>query len=482
MKRTLLILLLLLAVCVGVPMLVVAGFYGYENWTGAADWRRVEAALKADGEPLSADALRPKPVPDAENMAAAPIFRELFTYYNPRRASVYDVKLPPPAGSGGPVDNAALIALARRFQPGFNGDAATAAAVVLEGLAPLEPLLEAIRQAAARPDSVWPAHDARGPAVPAMFLSPLRHTSEVLAARASASVADQRPASALADFDLITRLSARSNDPPMLAACYAGQTMLGYALDIVADGLAQGAWSDDALNEIETKLAGFHPLADFREAVRGERALFLTSPGSLPARAEAIFTFVDDRTPAAQWITRTLSWLTWNLRPSGWDLRDRARYATFTQDWLSLVIHNGFVRPWALAEWQARLTDIRRNPLEFFRTPLTVLVLPTFANTARSAAYMQARLDFTQLACAIEHYRRATGGVPASLDELSPRWIKAVPRDVVGGGRYFYRATGPTTYTLYGRGWNARDDGGSGAHANLLLGPSTADDWVWTPR
>jgi hypothetical protein len=482
MKRALLLLLILLAASVTLAAIAVAAFYGYENWTGAAAWHRVEAGLEASGEPLTADALRPKPVPDAENMAAAPVFRELFTYYNPRRASVYEIKLPPPAEPRAAVDHAALIALARRFQPDFDGDASAAATVVLDGLAPLEPLLESIRQAAARPDAVWPAQAARGPAVPATFLAPLRHTSEVLAARASASVADRQSASALADFDLITRLAARSNDPPMLAASYAGQTMLGYALDIVGDGLAHGAWSDEDLNRIETTLAGFHPLADFREGVRGERALFLTSSAALSARAKALFTFVDYRTPMARWITSTASWLAWNLRPAGWDLRDRALYAAFAQDWLDLLIHNGFVRPWALSDWQARITAVRRSPMEFFRTPLTVLVLPTFATAARTAAYTQARIDFTQLACAIEQYRRATGSMPASLDDLAPRWIPEIPRDVIGGGRYFYRVTGPETYTLYGRGWNARDDGGSAAHANLVLGPSTADDWVWTSR
>ncbi|MDD5199206.1 MAG: hypothetical protein PHC88_05330 [Terrimicrobiaceae bacterium] len=473
-------LLLVLAAPLLLPALAAAWFYGYENWTGGAVWRQAEAALQAAGEPLTVDAMRPQPVPDARNMAAAPIFRELFTFYSPRRASVYELKLPPPARPPADADESALVALARRFDPEFDGDAPAAAHVVLEGLAPMEPLLNAIRLAAARPDSVWPEKSALGLEAPQTFLWPLKRTSEVLAARATAAVAGRQSASALADFELIARLAGRSNQPPMLAGCFAGQMMLGHALDIAGDGLAQRAWSDADLADIEAALGGFHPLDDFREGVRGERALFLTSPEALNARAEALFTFVDFRSRISEWLTSTLCRVVWALRPSGWVQRDRANYATLTQDWLGLVIHNGFIRPWALAEWSARIGAVRNDPMEFFRTPLTVLVLPTFANAARAAAYTQARLDFARIACAIERHRRATGHVPGELAELAPRWIDRIPRDVIGGGSYFYRATGPDDYTLYGRGWNARDDGGSSANTSPLLGPATADDWVWT--
>jgi hypothetical protein len=475
MKRALLVLLL---AALALPTLVVGIFYGYENWTGGAAWRRVEATLQAAGEPLSLDAFRPDPLPDAQNMAAAPVFREIFTFSNPRRASLYGLQLPP-TKLASPGDQLALIALARRFQPDFNGDATAAAQVVLTGIAPFEPLLDAVRLAAARPGNAWPARTT-DITTPAPILSPLKRTSEVLAARAIAAVAGRQSASALADFHLITQLARRSNQPPSLAGCYAGQLMLGYAIQIVGDGLAQGAWSDEDLAAIEAALGQFHPLADFRDGVRGERALFLTAPEALKTRAAAIFTIIDFRSPAAEWFTTALCRVIWLLRPSGWEARDRASYASFAQDWVGGVIHNGFVRPWALAEWNARLSAVRRSPMEFFRTPITVLVLPTFANAARSAAYAQARLDFARLACAIERQRRAEGRIPASLDALSPQWIDTVPRDVVGGGRYIYRPAESGSYVLYGKGWNARDDGGRGDNGNALLGPSTADDWVWT--
>jgi hypothetical protein len=477
MKRALLI---LLAIAFLFPFVLVAAFYGYENWAGRVAWQRAEAALVAAGEPLSVDALRPKPVPDDENMAAAPVFRQLFTFFSSRRTELYGLRLPPPAPQPSAADDTALAALARRFQANFSGDSTAAAQVILAGLEPMKPLLDAIELAAKRPDAVWPVKYERGIAAPIPFLDPLRRTAEVLAARAVVSVAEREPSDAMSDFELITRLAHDVNQPPILAGCLAQQAMLSQAIDIVRAGLAQGVWSDDDLVRLSDDLRDFQALQSFREGVRGERVLFLASPELVTERAESLFRIIDFRSETSEWVTSTLCSIAWNLRPSGWMNRDRALYSTFAQDWLGLVIHNDFVRPWALENWNNRMSAMRRNTAEFFRTPVTAMALATFMPVARSAAYTQTSLDFARLACAIERCRRATGKVPADLADLAPRWIDRVPRDAVAGSRYFYRPSeSADTYTLYGKGWNARDDGGSSAHANAILGPSTADDWVW---
>lgn len=463
------------------PALVVGGFYAWENGTAALAWRAAERTLRDAGEPLTRDELRPAPVADADNMAAAPVFRELFTIYSPRRASVYGLQLPPPAALG-PEAEPELIALARRFDPAFRGDATAAAKIILDGLAPMDPLLEAVRLAARRPASVWPEKaDARDEAQARIF-APLRRTAEVLAARAAAAMADRQSARAFDDFTLVARLAHAQRPPPSLASAFAGQVMLGHAIDIVAEGLAQDAWSDDELARIEATLAAFAPLADFQAAVRGERVMFLDSEHDLDQRARAIFTIVDFRSQTSAVLSRLACRVAWALRPSGWLSRDRVRYVEQTQAWLDVVIHQGFVRPWALADWNAGMRRLRWNVFEFFKTPLSGLVLPTFATAARSAAHTQARLDCARLACALARYRRAHGALPADLTALAPHWIPRVPRDVVGGAPYAYQPMAGDRYVLYGRGWNARDDGGSADNANPLLGPATADDWVWASR
>jgi hypothetical protein len=473
MKRAL---LLLLAVCL-LPVLGIAGFYGYENWAGGQAWGNAQRMLEAAGEPLTVDALRPAAVPDADNMAAAPIFHALFTFGSPKRAPVCTLCLPPPAAAEGEPDR--IAGLARRFDASFSGDSASAAQVVMDGIAPMEPMLDAVRAAAARPDVVWPVNYDRGFALRMPFLSPLRQASEVLAASAAAEMAEGHTELALGEFEVIARLARSSRQPPVMLSCVAEQIILGHGLEIVRDGLARGSWSDADLWRLEAELGEFHPMDSLSESIRGERALFLASPKELNARAEPLFTMVDLQSVLSEWLTRTACRMAWVLRPAGWTELDRARYATFSQDWLEHVTHNGCIRPWALADWNARLRDIRRNAFEAFRTPLTVLALPSFNAAARVAAYAQVKVDLARLACAIELCRRETGALPDFLPTLSPRWIDRIPRDVMGGGPYIYRPSPDGHFILYGRGWNAVDDGGSNAHINALLGPSSADDWVW---
>lgn len=475
MKRAFFI---LLAVVLLLPVLAVSIFYGHENWAGRAAWGKAEAVLRSCREPLRLEDLRPKPIPDAKNMASAPIFRQLFTLYSPQRAEVNTLRLPPfvpvPTAQSGTTT---LMLLARRFHSDFSGSASDAARIIQAGLAPMEPLLESIRKAAERPDAVWPIEEERGLAMP--FLAPLQRTAEVLAARATVSFSTGNSASALSDLELIIRLARDTNQPPSLAGCVAEQAILGCALNVVRDGLAQGSWSDADLSRIETELTGFRLLSSFADGVRGERAQFLEAPEIANAQAEQMFKFIDFTTETSEWVSRAISRLAWDLRPSGWMDLDRANYALFAQDWLNAVVRKGYLRPWALDDWNARLRALRRNPAEFFRTPVTAFAMATYAPTARKAAYTQTGIDLARIACAIERHRLAIGSPPPNLDTLAPRWIDEIPRDAIGGSRYFYQVTGPDSYTLYGCGWNARDDGGSVANANPILGPSTADDWVW---
>jgi hypothetical protein len=477
MKRALLI---LIAAMLILPLLGIGFFYGYENWAGSVAWQKAAAILKAAGEPLSLEALQPKAVSDAENMAAAPIFRQLFTFHSPQRAEVYDLRLPPVARNGQASAGSVLTVLARRFRADFSGDANAAAQVILDGLAPMEPMLQAVREAARRPESVWPLNYDEGN-VPTPFLPPLRQTVEVLAARAMVALAENDSSTALAEFELIVRLARDANQPPLLTTCVAEQAMLGYALGIVRDGLAMGVWTDKDLARIDNTLSTLNLLNSFARSVRGERAIFLAAPELANAKAEMLFKFVDFRSPTAEWLTTAFCRAAWNLRPSGWLARDQASYASFTQDWLDVVLRKDCVRPWALKQWNARLRDMRREPAEFFRTPVTAFALATFPPVARLTAYTQTRVDFTRLACAIELHHRATGHLPQNLASLSPRWTSEVPRDSVGGSAYAYRPVDGGHYVLYGRGWNARDDGGSGGNVNSYLGPSSADDWVWQP-
>jgi hypothetical protein len=468
---------LLLAVALS-PVALATCYYGYENWTGFLEWQQARSALIEDGEPLRIDSLRPGALADEDNMATAPVFREFFTLGNLSKLPLSEVRLPSQNGPGS-EPAVRVIRLAHRFEESFSGDTRDAAQVVLNGLAPFEPVLDALAAAANRPEAIWPValSPDRGFQIP--VLPPLLRSAEVFSARGVAALAAGDHAAAAADFDIITRLATRSNDPPLMAGCMASARILDQAVSLVEQGLLLDAWTDDDLRHISQRLAGQRPLDTFRDSLRGERALFFEFSDEMTEQTAPMFTIIDFRSKLAEHVTRTFCTVLWKARPSGWANRDRAAYARLSQEWLTLVIHRDFIRPWALASWHARLREIRRDPLLLFQMPVTATTLPTFASAARSAAYAQTRIDLARIACAIELHRRQTGRLPADLATLSPGILRSIPRDVVGGGKYAYRPTGARSYVLYGRGWNGRDDGGTAGGSNPLLGPPSAKDWVW---
>lgn len=68
-------------------------------------------------------------------------------------------------------------------------------------------------------------------------------------------------------------------------------------------------------------------------------------------------------------------------------------------------------------------------------------------------------MDGAALTVALERFRRGEGSYPEKLDALVPKYIQAVPSDVISGGALVYARDGDD-YRLYPVGVNQRDEGG----------------------
>ncbi len=88
------------------------------------------------------------------------------------------------------------------------------------------------------------------------------------------------------------------------------------------------------------------------------------------------------------------------------------------------------------------------------------MILPALGKSVDQAAWIQANLRAAIAACAVERHRLAHGNqLPASLDELVPAFLDAVPLDPFDGKPLRYRATNDT-YVVYSVGADLVDDGG----------------------
>ena len=61
---------------------LLALFYGEENWRGRHAWMKYRRALEAGGAQLDYRAFIPKPIPDEQNFAAAPVIKSWFVREN----------------------------------------------------------------------------------------------------------------------------------------------------------------------------------------------------------------------------------------------------------------------------------------------------------------------------------------------------------------------------------------------------------------
>ncbi|MGH7244554.1 MAG: hypothetical protein ACREJD_14175 [Phycisphaerales bacterium] len=121
------------------------------------------------------------------------------------------------------------------------------------------------------------------------------------------------------------------------------------------------------------------------------------------------------------------------------------------------------------------------------------LFMPAFNNSVYAADQFEASRDATLTTIAIERFKRSRRNFPASLSELVPDFLPAVPLDFADGQPLRYK-TSVNAYTLYSIGVNLRDDGGTppskdeGESTAFDFRPQNLDlakihnDWVFHPR
>jgi hypothetical protein len=447
---------------------LVALFYAEENWRGKHAWETYKREREARGDSFEWSAIAPPPVPDNENLAAIPLFTELYPKpSHPTGLSQFAL----PSGctnKWGTWRFGTMEDLSGWPGCFSNTDLRTA-------MSKYEPILHQITEASHRPYCRFPIRYEDNWAALLPHLNAMRNLARVYRLRALMELSANETGAALEDIETCLRLVDRLKSGPRMILFWNRMAMLDFITQPVWEGLVAHRWNDSQLTALQDQ---FEKIDQFQEA---EKSL---QDGRIVGY-HVILRLCHDRSrlsevlpphlrPDVSHDVRLL-----RIMPTGWfyqNQRNMDRLYT-AKIFPALDWQQHRVSPAQMRQIQQSIRARRVTPYNFmlldwgFADPFLFI---------ERAALSQAYVDETVVACALERYRLAHGLFPETLDALVPQFIGKLPNDVIDGQPLHYKRLPGDQYLLYSIGWNEKDDGGqiamtaNGVNQNIDEG-----DWVW---
>jgi hypothetical protein len=473
--------------------LVVVLFYLEEDWRGAHMWAETKAEWEAKGESFDRTKFIPPPVPDEQNLAALPLFK-----LGPMKDKLGTAYLGLPTLSKAMRDGPPLseIPSVGSWSKGELPDLAKIRAEIASDYAAIFKDAKLPVSALAQFDAIYPFLDelrSVSASRPLFRLNldyladppyqrgiqpvvELLRVSRLLSVHAVLALHEKHSDLALADLQLGQQLLNGARQDPSMTGGYVAIAMRAYGNAIIYDGLSEHVWSDAELVQIEATLKPIDFLGEYQFAMRSDLIASLSMIDAIRDAAQHPGTtqdgMHDDEATAATYFAD--GW---------WD--DNKRYISIARFCTVRVVN-----PKAQRVFPNVALDLNRRAIQAAETWIGAAPWNLFAASVASPyanlplqrfAEAQVSVDETRIACALERFRLAHGVYPATLAELAPAYIDAVPHDIMNGEPYHYRVKADGTFLLYSVGWNQADDGGTVIFKEG--DPKTIDyekgDWVW---
>ena len=350
---------------------------------------------------------------------------------------------------------------------------AKAAPAVLEGLKSNEALLTELRAASQRPYSRYPVnYDVETPfAILLPHFKMLRGVSERLRLKTCAELAGGQSDQAMEDLKLMFRLADSVKEEPFLISHLVRIACGQVATQPIWEGLAEHRWSDAQLQELETRLQQYNFIADLKTPVTAERAASIATIELVRKKGLGYLNALGspEGTPAAA-DAKLANFIGFVLVPRGWYDQEELNYCRGFNIQLATALDT--------AKKRVSPTRVKADAEAFYQMMcptglagtgfgrifhhriIASLLLPALGKVVMRAAAAQTAFNQAAIACALERYRLANGHFPETLGALAPRFISALPNDVLTGEPYKYRLTDDGRFVLYSVGWDEKDDGG----------------------
>jgi len=493
---------------IGVAGLItlLALLYTEENIRGKRAWDTYRRDAEARGEHLDFKALIPQPVPDDQNFAATLfiqswfvrsnyVFRQVWKgdNYDQAEAHVRDRVAKPDAPTRHFLD---LVAWSRAFDVVRAGkmtgsqnfasgkldleSRAKAAPSVLGGLKTNDAAFAELRAASQRPFSRYPVkYDLDNPwAILLPHLTNVRQACRRLGLKASAELAAGQSQDALEDVKLALFMADSLKEESFIISYLVRIACLQSAIQPVWEGLAEHAWSDAQLQELQARLQQYDLVVDMKRPLETERAAGVLTTELVREKGLGYLAGLGNETSSPD--NHSFAAFIGFFIPRGWFYLEQFNYCRLFDTMLGtgLGTTKKRISPSQLAAGTREVEqELESGSSKIIHHRfLAAMLLPALEKFIGKGLQAQTATCQAAIACALERYRLANGQFPDTLDALAPRFISQMPHDVISGEPYKYRRTDDGQFVLYSVGWNEKDDGGV---PGKTLFDEKEGDWVW---
>jgi hypothetical protein len=341
--------------------------------------------------------------------------------------------------------------------------------------------IEALRIAAQLPYSRFPlGYDAEYPyAIVLPHLFPLKNCAKTLQLRACAELRLGDSEHAFADIELMFRLADSIRTEPVLISQLVRFSMISAALQPVWEGLSRHQWSDAQLAELGTDLQGFDLLKDYKNALAGSQAIFVTTFDEMGRRGDftAISNLVQELMSAGMDRAAYGKYLL--TMPKDWCWRNELFLATEYQQEILPSVDDGQKR--VHAEHLSNLDRDLGQTMNARETGVARAVMPAVLGGTPRGAYTQTMVDLARVAVALERYQLAHWNYPEVLGDLVPDYLAPadIPHEIMTGRPLHYQRTSSWAFKLYATGWAGTYEGAEAAYTPVNDSNHSRGDWVW---
>lgn len=338
-------------------------------------------------------------------------------------------------------------------------------------------LVAMLDEAAKRPECWLPGDYSVPFASPIPKFVAIRHAAQFLGARAQAFLLLNRPDEAYVDLQRIDTLNRMVRAKPMtLVAAMIHVAVTGLQVSVIADGFAMGAWQERHWRGFIESYSGRELLPPVTESLRsGERAGVLhlveqlsTEEGRRAADQDSGIKSLDDAL---------------RMMPRGWARLNIAYYARTLQSQIDLFDGKMAIDPGSVQRTgEEVVAGVERR---FPTRKVAQMALANVQKAGQTALRNQTFIHELMIASALELHRKEHGHYPETLGELSPRFLKKIPNDLIRGQPLKYQRRKNGEYALHSIGWNATDDlapllaNDDTPMLEILESKAAVEDWVW---